>query len=233
MKITDHIEVTCENNLELMCRCSDNQFDLALADPPYFNGPQNLGYFGNYYSSIGVKREAYNMIENWDVPGYDFYNELCRVSKHQIIWGINYFEFAGETPGRIIWDKLNGTNTFSDAEIASCSMHESIRMFKFLWNGMIQGKNFREGDVMQGNKKKNEKRIHATQKPVALYKWILEKYCEPGFKILDTHFGSGSSGIACHDFGYDLTACDIDVQCFNSAVNRLKEHTRQLRINYG
>lgn len=173
----------------------DKYFDLAIVDPPYFSGPERRGFYGRKVSPIGVSR-LYEQMKHWDVPGNDYFQELFRVSKNQIIWGCNYFDYPFGA-GRIVWDKCNGASDFSDCEIAYCSLHDSVRLFRYMWNGMFQGKSMTEGWIQQGNKSKNERRIHPTQKPVVLYEWILQKYAKPGFKILDTHVGSASSLIAC------------------------------------
>jgi site-specific DNA-methyltransferase (adenine-specific) len=199
--------------MKLMATLPEKSIDLAIVDPPYFNGPNKLGYDGKGYSSTGVKRLEYKKISKWDIPKQKYYNELCRVSNNQIIWGINYFAFTGIGSGRIIWDKQKNRNcTFSDGEIAYCSVINSVRFFRFRWDGMIQG-----------DMKNREYRIHPTQKPVVLYKWILSKYAEPGMKILDTHLGSGSIAVACNEMGYSLTACEIDKDYFNAACKRIEE----------
>ncbi len=167
--------------------------------------------------------------KHWTIPGPDYFRELFRVSKQQIIWGCNYFLFPFG-PGRIVWDKVNPGSSFSDCELAYCSMIETVRKFTFMWNGMLQGKSIAEGHIMQGNKKRNEKRIHPTQKPVALYKWLLSKFAKPGDIILDTHFGSGSHGIACHDLGFELVAVDIDADCTARAAQRIKAHQAQTSL---
>lgn len=177
----------------------DKYFDLAVVDPPYFSGPEKRGFYGRKVSPIGVQR-SYRISEQWEVPGKEYFDELFRVSKEQIIWGCNYFNY-NFPPGRIVWDKCNGKTDFSDCEIAVCSIYDSVRLFRYMWNGMMQGKSIEEGYIQQGNKKLNEKRIHPTQKPVALYRWIFEKYAERRMKILDTHVGSASSLIAAHDAG--------------------------------
>lgn len=194
--------------MDYMKDCKDNQFDLAVCDPPYFSGPDKLGYYGASVSSIGIVRGGYEKTDDWEVPKQDYFDELLRISKHQIIWGINYYDIKYLGSGRIIWDKVNGDSSFSDCEIAYCSKHDSVRMFSYLWNGMLQGKNMYEGKTQRGNKKLNEKRIHPTQKPVVLYDWILEKYAEPGMKIIDTHLGSGSFCLSAHKFGVDLIGCE-------------------------
>lgn len=211
----------------------DNHFSISIVDPPYFNGPEKRGYYGSDIGAIKVKRQHYPIL-NWEneIPNNDFYEEVCRVSHHQIIWGINYFEFAGRTHGRIIWDKCNGSSSFSDCEIASCSFHESTRMFRFMWNGMMQGKSVKEGHIMQGNKKLNEKKINPTQKPVALYKWMILKYIFGNkqmqsfdkIKILDTHVGSASSLIAYEDADIEYFGIEKHKKMYNLSLERLQNH---------
>jgi len=215
--------------MEYMGQLEDNSFDLAIVDPPYFSGPDRLGYYGQRISATGVKRKQYKKIGVWDVPTHDYYQMLTRVSRHQIIWGINYFDFQSG-PGRIIWDKCNGQSSFSDCEIASISLIDSVRMFQFLWNGMMQGVSIKNGAIQQGNKKLNERRIHPTQKPVKLYEWILDNFAEKGWKILDTHLGSGSSRIACFNKGFDFVGCEMDTQYYEAEEERFLEHTRQYRL---
>ena len=214
--------------MEALRNIEDKYFDLAIVDPPYFSGPERREFFGRSVSPIGVQR-LYRKSEKWDVPGQEYFDELFRVSKNQIIWGCNYFNYQFG-PGRIVWDKCNGTSTFSDAEIAYCSMHDSVRLYRYMWNGMLQGKSMLQGDVQQGNKALNEKRIHPTQKPVNLYKWLLTKYAKLGDKILDTHVGSGSSLIACCDLGYEYLGFEIDEDYFKAAAKRIEEFNAQTRI---
>lgn len=209
---------------DMMSSYKDNHFDLACTDPPYFDGPNTRGYYGNEVNKINIKRKNYPKIESWDIPNQDFYDELCRISKHQIIFGINYFEFKGVGPGRIVWDKCNQTSSFSDAEIASCSSIKSTRLFRYMWNGMCQGKSILEGHIMQGNKKLNEERIHPTQKPIALYSWIFDKFCSKGGLILDTHVGSGSSRIAAHEYGFGFIGFEKDKTIFQKQERRFKEY---------
>lgn len=206
----------------------DEYFDLAVVDPPYFTGPEKRGFYGRRVSPIGVKR-VYRVSEEWKIPEKEYFDELIRVSKNQIIWGCNYFKYDF-LPGRIVWDKCNGNSDFSDCEIASCSIHDSVRLFRYMWNGMMQGKSVNEGWIQQGNKKLNEKRIHPTQKPVALYRWIFEKYAEKGMKILDTHVGSASSLIAAYDAGLQYVGFELDKYYYDLSKKRLEEHTAQMRI---
>lgn len=203
-------------------------FDLAIVDPPYFSGPERRGFYGRKVSPIGVNK-SYRKMDTWTVPSEAYFLELQRVSKHQIIWGCNYFDFP-LSPGRIVWDKCNGSSSFSDAEIAYCSLHDSVRLFRYMWNGMNQGKSIDEGHVMQGNKKLNEIRIHPTQKPIALYDWLLLQYAKPGHKILDTHVGSASSLIACKKVGLQYVGFEKEKEIYTDAVDRLKEFERQLSL---
>ena len=151
----------------------DKYFELAIVDPPYFSGPEKRGYYGKNMNPIGG-RHIYRTIDSWDIPKPEYFKELERVSKHQIIFGCNYFDWKFP-PGRIVWDKCNGSSSYSDCEIASCSLHNSVRLYRYMWNGMMQGKTVGEGHIQQGNKRLNEKRSHPTQKPVNLYRWLIWK----------------------------------------------------------
>lgn len=179
----------CMDCMEGMAQFPNDFFDLAVVDPPYFSGPERRGYYGSKVSRIGVHRD-YPVSPKWDVPGKEYFDELLRVSHHYIVWGCNYFDYRF-APGRIVWDKCNANTSFSDCEIAATDLFSSVRLFRFMWNGMMQGKSIAEGHIMQGNKALNEKRIHPTQKPVALYDWIFREYAAPGQRVLDTHLGAG------------------------------------------
>lgn len=209
----------------------DKYFDLAIVDPPYFAGPNKRGYYGQKVNKLNIRRIDYPITDNWEIPGEVYFNELFRVSKNQIIWGCNYFQYSFG-PGRIIWDKCNGSSDFSDCEEAYCSLHNSSRLFRYMWNGMMQGKSIKEGHIAQGNKSKNEKRIHPTQKPVALYEWILSRYAKPGNKILDTHVGSASSLIACYNMELDFIGFEINPIYYKLATERLDPHIAQTRIHF-
>lgn len=206
----------------------DNYFDIAVVDPPYFNGPEKRGFYGRRISPIGVQR-VYQKSAEWTVPKKEYFGELFRVSKNQIIWGCNYFDYHFPS-GRIVWDKCNGNTDFSDCEIAACSFHDSVRLFRYMWNGMFQGKSIEEGYIQQGNKKKNEKRIHPTQKPVLLYRWLFDRYAERGMKLLDTHVGSASSLIAAHDTGLQYVGFELDEYYYKISKERLERHTAQLSL---
>lgn len=225
------IQLSNEDNMTLMARYPDNYFDLAIVDPPYFSGPEKRKYYGKEVSSHGVKRINYKPLNtSWIVPNEEYFEELGRVSKHQIVWGCNYYDHKFKSSGTIVWDKVNGQSSFSDCELANCSLIDHVRIFRYMWAGMMQGKGDGTCDKMQGNKDLKEKKIHPTQKPVALYKWLLDKYAKQGDKILDTHLGSGSIAIACHEYGFDLTACEIDPDYFNAAVKRLELAKSQTKL---
>lgn len=215
--------------MDVMKELPDKSFDLAIVDPPYFSGPERRRYYGSNISSTRIKRKEYPTVDKWTVPNQEYFKELFRVSKKYIVWGCNYFE-QHFNPGRIVWDKCNGGISFSDCEIAATNLFNSVRLYRYMWNGMLQGKNINEGYVMQGNKKRNERRIHPTQKPVNLYAWILQNYAKPGYKILDTHLGSGSSAIAAHELGYEFLGIEIDSTFYHGAKNRFLQEYRQLRL---
>ena len=184
--------------MELMKRYPDNHFELAVIDPPY---GINITSSGSHF------KEKYD-IKNWDTktPSKEFFDELFRVSQNQIIWGGNYFlEHIGNCKCFIIWDK----KIAEDMSFAMCEM---------AWTSFISGAKIYKTTANQLS------RIHPTQKPVELYKWILRKYGKPGDKILDTHMGSGSIAIACHDLKFNLTACEMDEDYYKKAIDRIQTH---------
>lgn len=221
--------------MEAMREFPDKFFDLAVVDPPYGRGEDGgvcrSGYVKQKSGTrLYVKDGSYTK-KNWDSepPGKEYFDELFRCSKNQIVFGANYMNIF-LPGGRIIWDKCNDGADQSAAEIAYCSLNSRVDMFRFMWRGMMQGKSIFQGTVQQGNKKMNERRIHPTQKPVALYAWIYSRYAKPGYKILDTHLGSGSSRIAAHDAGLDFWGYEIDKTYFDLQEQRFAEYTAQLRI---
>jgi site-specific DNA-methyltransferase (adenine-specific) len=193
--------------MELMARYADKYFDLAIVDPPYgININMNMGR----RKGMGVKHKN----KNWDnsIPNNFYFDELFRVSKNQIIWGGNYFELP-PTRSFIIWDKMIPENL-------------SFAMSEFAWSSFDRvSKIFRK--PIQTD---NANRIHPTQKPQQLYKWLLDKYANKGDKILDTHLGSGSIALACYDYGFELTACELDKEYFDKAMERIKNHTNQTKL---
>jgi site-specific DNA-methyltransferase (adenine-specific) len=203
----------------LMSRYPDKYFDLAIVDPPYGIDVtnQSQGKGGGVAKKIEYKKT------DWDkyAPNNDYFQELIRVSQNQIIWGANHFisKIPFNSSCWIVWDKDNGETDFADCELAWSSFKTAVRKFKWKWSGMLQQ-----------DMKNKESRIHPTQKPVALYKWILKNYANQGDKILDTHLGSGSIAIACHDLGFDLTACELDTDYFKASIKRLTDHQKQLKL---
>lgn len=216
----------------LMKKTPDQYYELAIVDPPYYSNAQKIITPGGRLTTTGVERRKYPM-PHWKPPTGEYFQELLRVSKQQIIWGINYYDIPYLGPGRIVWDKVKDTGTdFSDCEIAYCSLLNRIKIVRYMWDGMRQAKSLAEGTTMQGNKRLNEKRIHPTQKPVALYKWLLDLFARPGDHIFDSHAGSGSSIIACMDMGYDIDACEIDPLYYAMTQKRIEDHNRQLQFNF-
>ena len=210
MSITDKIQITNEDNMELMARYPDNYFDLAIVDPPYGIGHSLLS--GEKRGSKFVRTTKH---VEWDVlPSKEYFSELKRVSKNQIIWGGNYFlDYLPSTRGMLIWDKIQ---IFSGAD------------FEFAWISFdTSAKAFRMSRVEAYG---NINKIHPTEKPVDLYKFCLDKYAKQGDKILDTHLGSGSIAIASHDYGFDLTACELDESYYNSAIKRIQNHISQTKL---
>lgn len=213
------MKITNEDNMELMARYEDNHFDLAIVDPPY-------GIcFARGKHSVGTINENIPKMEDviWDkhIPKKEYFSELFRVSKNQIIWGGNYFtELIPSSKCWIVWDKICETKNkgvFADAELAWTSFKKVVKTFKQRQMGFITDT-------------KDLKRIHPTQKPSELYEWLLINYAKEGDKILDTHLGSGSIAIACHNLGYDLTACELDKDYYEAAVKRLEQHKAQIRM---
>jgi site-specific DNA-methyltransferase (adenine-specific) len=231
---TEMIELLNIDCMEYLRGCADNAFDLAIVDPPYGRGED-----GGTNRCSNVKQKNGTVLrcldggyqkKNWDKepPSPEYFAELKRVAKHQIIWGVNYYPVA-LPGGRIIWDKMNDGSDQSGAEIAYCSLNERVDVVRYMWRGMMQGESvgsFRQ----QGNKALNEKRIHPTQKPVKLYDWLLETYACKGWRVLDTHLGGGSIAVSAHYFGCDLVACEIDRDYYEAASMRFEKDTRQLAM---
>lgn len=238
MQITDKLTITNEDNMELMARYPDNYFDLAIVDLEYGIGaskPSKKPEFVKQKNGNKLRVKNTNSYTNkdWDfkLSNETYLNELFRVSKNQIIFGGNYYGLKG---GYLVWDKLNGESDQFGCELAWLSFTNRTDIVYFMWQGMFQGiycgQEIKKALFQQGNKNLNEKRIHPTQKPVALYKWLLDKYAKPTDKILDTHLGSGSIAIACHDYDFELTACELDAEYYQKAVERIKNHSAQQKL---
>ena len=201
-----------------MAEYPDKYFDLAIVDPPYGIGADNKNSVQKLQSKKSSALSNNYGNQRWDskIPDDLYFKELFRVSKNQIIWGANYFGLIG---GYIYWRKNVTMPTYSSGELAYCSLINKIEEFEFTWHGMIQND--------MSNK---ETRIHPTQKPVQLYKWLLKNYVKPDFKIIDTHLGSGSSAIAAYDFGCDFVGCEIDKDYFDASVKRFENYKLQLKL---
>ena len=209
---TDMINLMNIDCLPFMEGCKDNEFDLAIVDPPY-----GIGIDGQKLSIC--KNPQHNRkkhtFKHWDKrPSKEYFSQLFRISKNQIIWGGNYFvNYLSPSKAWIVWYKGQEGLTMSDAELAYCSFDKVTRVVKI-----------NRVELLKDNT------IHPTQKPIKLYKWLLMNYAEKGQTIFDSHCGSGSIMIAAHDLGFDLTACEIDKDYFDAANKRFKNHIAQLMM---
>ena len=208
--------------MEGMAQFPDKYFSLAIVDPPYGIGEDGRKTARRCVPSVkwkNPKPKPYKL-GGWDnnSPDKIYFNELFRISKDQIIWGANYFisKIPFDSSCWIIWDKLNGESDQADCEIAWTSFKSAIRKFEYLWSGFKM--------------KEYVNKIHPTQKPVQLYKWILHKYAKPDFKIIDTHAGSCSSVIAFFDYGCDWIAFEKDKDYYEAASKRIEIHKQQLKL---
>ncbi len=198
--------------MEFMRDLPDNAFDLAIVDPPY-----GIGYDGAKQTSGNHGGRKAHEFKGWDseIPKKEYFDELFRVSKNQIIWGANYFtKHLPSSMGWIVWRKNRGNFSSSDAELAYSSFNRALR--EFTKNPLVL---VREGGT-----------IHPTQKPVALYKWLLKNYAKPNDKIFDSHVGSGSIRIACHDMGFSFEGCEIDKDYWEAQEKRYQEHIQQASL---
>jgi len=215
--------------LEAMKEYPDKYFELAIVDVPYGIGEDGSK---NYSRGLGIgskKKKALGKSKNYKPfygndlkpPEEQYFNELLRVSKNQIIWGANHFisRIPFDSSCWIVWDKKNGENDFADCELAYTSFKTAVRMFEYRWHGMLQE-----------NMKNKEFRIHPTQKPIDLYKWLLKNYAKEGDIILDTHVGSASSLIACEDMGFEYVGYEIDEDYYKAASKRLDTFLSQIRM---
>jgi len=211
MKPTDilgNIKLYNADCMEVMKIFKDKQFSLAIVDPPY---GINAGKM-----TMGSGKHKFRKDKDWDsaIPTAEYFTELFRVSENQIVWGGNYFtEHLPPTPHWLLWDKKNPNLSFAEGELAWVRKGKNLRIFKH-YSAMVE----------KGGK------IHPTQKPVQLYKWLLQNYAKEGDSIIDTHFGSLSIGIACHDMKFDLTAIELDKDYYEQAKQRLINHQRQLTL---
>jgi len=204
--------------MELMSRYPDGYFELAIVDPPYGINADDKNSTDKKQSKKSAYKSKDYGCQKWDnaIPTDDYFLELKRVSKRQIVWGANFFNLQG---GMLYWHKHVTMPTYSQGELAWLSWLNKIDFVDIAWHGMIQH-----------DMKNKEIRIHPTQKPVKLYEWLLINYAKKGDKILDTHLGSGSIAIACHNLGFDLTACELDPEYYEAAIKRIENHKAQQRL---
>jgi len=195
-----------EDCLEAMKKMDDDSYDLAVVDPPFG--------IGNFVQTTGTKRGS-KVKWNDETPSDEYFSELNRISKNRIIFGANYYNCFEGKHGAIIWIKNQPMPDFSKAVIASCTFHKKIEVYTQTWTNFVA---------------KGRTTNHPCEMPVGLYTWILNNYAKEGDKILDTHLGSGSIAIACHNLGFDLDGYELDVDYYEAATKRLKEHQRQLRL---
>jgi site-specific DNA-methyltransferase (adenine-specific) len=237
------IELLNIDCMEYMAGLPDRAFPLAIADPEYGIGVGKMAFLKEIKTTVKQKNgtrlnpnKRQYKIKDWDKKPapIEYFNELFRVSENQIIFGIDYFDWKPYCNGRIRWDKgVPDGVSFKRYETAYCSLIDEEITLPLLWAGMMQAKSLKEPMVQQGNKQLNEKRIHPCQKPVLLYKKLLSDYAKPGDKILDTHGGSMSIAIACHEMGFDLTLCEIDKDYYEAGLKRFNEAKKQqVLFNY-
>ena len=221
--IGNHI-LFCGDYRELINSLTDKSIDYLFTDPPYFDRAGKLHFYhSSSYSSRGVKNTQYKPFEKWEVPNNEYYKKVLRKTKEQIIFGINYFsDFKNVPAGRIVWDKKKCTNLgFSDGEIALCSVINTVKFYRFRWDGMIQ-------EHMDDK----EIKYHPTQKPVKLISQIMKDFVKTKSLILDTHMGSGSFGIAAERNDCKYIGCEIDPHYYDIACMRLKEEIKQQKFNF-
>ena len=208
--------------MEVMLQYPDNYFDLAVVDPPYVDIPKG-GYMNGTGGGLARQKKYHDAVWNMSKPSKEYFDELFRVSKNQVIWGANYFLPEIDKPSAcwLVWDKLHpdGVN-YADVELAWTSFKCAARIFRYRWNGFIQQ-----------NMKNKEVRIHPTQKPKDLYRWIYQMFTEPGYRIIDTHLGSGTSRRAAYDFGLDFVGCESEKVYFDLQEKAYEEYTSQIRLD--
>jgi site-specific DNA-methyltransferase (adenine-specific) len=224
MNVTDKIRLFHIDNMEFMNSKPDGYYDLAIVDPPYSSSNILGGYTSGKGGGVSKQKKYHNELWSQKAPNKEYFEELIRVSKNVIIWGANHFIEnipKANSSCWVVWNKVNGENSFADCELAWTNLDTAVRLFEFKWQGMLQG-----------DMKNKETRIHPTQKPVALYKWLLDKYAKPNDKILDTHGGSMSIAIACHDYGFELDLCELDKEYYDKGVERVKNHVNQLKVQF-
>ena len=216
--------------MEYMATLKDKAFELAIVDPPYAVGADD-GNFGRggakaiafTNSQTATYRKDLKQYANAKtVPDKEYFKELFRISKNQIIWGANYYPQYLNHSGWIVWDKEKTDGLLSEAELAYQSLYKTVKIYRHVWEGFRKGKGSFEQTACRT--------IHPNQKPVALYQWLLKNYAKQGDKILDTHLGSGSSAIAADIMGFDFVGLEIDKDYYEAALDRFNRHKQQLTL---
>ena len=231
MKQINETKFTSDNGLitfihgdcmEFMAGCKENEFELSCVDVPY--GIQEDGSKNHTRGKL-AKSKDYKAYSSGDekAPDIEYFLELYRISKNSIIWGANHFisKIPHDSSCWIVWDKDNGETDFADCELAWTSFKTAVRIFKWKWQGMLQG-----------NMKNKQIRCHPNEKPIQLYRWIFKNYAKPTDHVLDTHGGSMSSAIAAHMEGLRMTIIELDKEYFDKAINRFSIYERQQTINF-
>jgi len=228
------------DNVEFMKTKTDKYYDLAIVDPPYGINVAKMAYTQEENrpckqkngTTLRIKKLKYKH-GDWDKmpPPQEYWEQLFRVSKNQIIWGIKHYDLKGLGNGLITWNKCVPEGvSFNNYEHAYCSLLDKEIEFTYMWAGMCQGKSLTEPATQQGNKQLNEKRIHPTHKPIRLYRWLISEFAQKGWKLLDTNGGGMSISIAADELNYDLDICEIDEDYFNAGVQRYETFKRQMRL---
>lgn len=231
--MSTYLNACCMNKKTGLPSYPDKYFDLAIIDPPY-----GIGEDGARSKSRGklAPTRGYEA-KGWDTkpPSPRYFKELQRVSKNQIIWGANHFisRIPHDSSCWIVWDKMNDGTDFADCELAWTSFNSSIRQIRFMWRGMMQGKSVAGGGGFRGDNKKNEVRIHPTQKPEALYRWLLTTYAKTGMRLLDTHVGSASSLVVFEELGFEYVAFEKDKDYYRDSTERLETFRKQGKLFSG
>ena len=213
-----------EDCMDVMARYPDKYFDIAIVDPPYGIGAGKKSF------QSGTRKSYNHTDKDWDAstPTDEYWNELFRVSKNQIVWGANYY--ADKLPisrGWVYWHKMVLTDNYSQGELAWTSFDCVMKFVEYKYQGNYLG--FRNSITTQSSTKE-ETRIHPTQKPIALYEWLIKEFANEGDLILDTHLGSGSSRIAAHKAGLSFVGCELDKEYFDAQEKRFKDYVSQLTI---
>lgn len=218
VKMRSKINLNHGDCMEAMASMADNAYDLAIVDVQYGIGEDGRKNDTRCKLAVAKTYKVYSSTDNKPPPA-EYFKELMRVSKNQIIWGANHFieQFCKNSSCWIVWDKENGKTDYADCELAWTSFGTAVRKYAFKWQGMLQG-----------DMKNKQIRIHPNEKPIVLYKWLLKNYAKEGDKILDTHGGSGSSVVACIDMGFSIDWLEQDKKYFELAVARTERHVAQL-----